>query len=78
MRKSKLLSMFLAITLAITPVTVTAESSEVLFPINYTSEDGSYTATKISHPNDDVMQPDGIVDYEMVLMTVVKIILGLL
>ena len=64
MKKSKLLSMFLAITLAITPVTVTAETSEVLFPINYTSEDGSYTATKISHPNDDVMQPDGIVDYE--------------
>ena len=64
MRKTKLLSMFLAITLAITPVTVTAETSEVLFPINYTSEDGSYTATKISHPNDDVMQPDGIVDYE--------------
>ena len=56
--------MFLAVTLVLTPVTVHSETSDTLFPIKYTSDTGNYTATKLSHPNDDVMQPDGIVDYE--------------
>lgn len=56
--------MFLAVTLLLTPVTVHSETSDTLFPIKYTSDTGNYTATKLSHPNDDVMQPDGIVDYE--------------
>ena len=64
MKKRKLLSMFLAVTLVLTPVTVHSETSDTLFPIKYTSDTGNYTATKLSHPNDDVMQPDGIVDYE--------------
>ena len=64
MKKRKLLSMFLAVTLVLTPVTVHSETSDTLFTIKYTSDTGNYTATKLSHPNDDVMQPDGIVDYE--------------
>ena len=56
--------MFLTVTLALTPVTVHSETSETLFPIKYKSDNGNYTATKLSHPNDNVMQPDGIVDYE--------------
>lgn len=64
MKKKRLLSMFLTVTLALTPVTVHSETSETLFPIKYTSVTGNYTATKLSHPNDDIMQPDGIVNYE--------------
>ena len=56
--------MFLAVTLALTPLTTHAETSNTHFPITYTSESGNYTATKLSHPNDDVMQPDGIIEYE--------------
>lgn len=64
MKKRKLLSMFLAVTLALTPVTVHSETSDTFFPIKYISDTGNYTATKLSHPNDDVMQPDGIIEYE--------------
>ena len=56
--------MFLAVSLALTPLTPQAETSNTHFPITYTSESGNYTATKLSHPNDDVMQPDGIIEYE--------------
>ena len=64
MKKNKIISMFLAVTLALTPLTTHAETSNTHFPITYTSESGNYTATKLSHPNDDVMQPDGIIEYE--------------
>ena len=64
MKKNKIISMFLAVTLALTPLTPQAETSNTHFPITYTSESGNYTATKLSHPNDDVMQPDGIIEYE--------------
>ena len=64
MKKKRLLSMFLTVTLALTPITVHSETSETLFPIKYTSDTGNYTATKLSHPNNDVMQPDGIVNHE--------------
>lgn len=40
---------------------VSAES--VPYKVMYTSEDGGYTATKISHPDKDVKTSDGIVDY---------------
>lgn len=64
MKKNKIISMFLAVTLALTPLTTHAETSNTHFPITYTSESGNYIATKLSHPNDDVMQPDGIIEYE--------------
>ena len=64
MKKNKIISMFLAVSLALTPLTPQAETSNTHFPITYTSESGNYTATKLSHPNDDVMQPDGIIEYE--------------
>ena len=64
MKKNKIISMFLAVTLALTPLTTHAETSNTHFPITYTSESGNYTATKLSHSNDDVMQPDGIIEYE--------------
>ena len=64
MKKNKIISMFLAVSLALTPLTTHAETSNTHFPITYTSESGNYTATKLSHPNDDVMQPDGIIEYE--------------
>ena len=38
MKKRKLLSMFLAVTLVLTPVTVHSETSDTLFPIKYTSD----------------------------------------
>ena len=64
MKKNKIISMFLAVSLALTPLTPQAETSNTHFPITYTSESGNYTATKLSHPNDEVMQPDGIIEYE--------------
>ena len=64
MKKNKIISMFLAVSLALTPLTPQAETSNTHFPITYTSESGNYTATKLSHPNDDVIQPDGIIEYE--------------
>lgn len=64
MKKNKIISMFLAVSLALTPLTPQAETSNTHFPITYTSESGNYTATKLSHPNDDLMQPDGIIEYE--------------
>ena len=42
---------------------LSASAESELFKITYTSEDGKYTATKISHPNKDVKTSDGIVDY---------------
>lgn len=49
MKKNKIISMFLAVTLALTPLTTHAETSNTHFPITYTSESGNYTATKLSH-----------------------------
>ena len=38
MKKNKIISMFLAVTLALTPLTTHAETSNTHFPITYTSE----------------------------------------
>ena len=61
MKKRKLFSIFLALSL-IMPSTTTY--SDTLFPITYNSENGLYSAEKISHPNDDIKQSDGIIDYD--------------
>lgn len=61
MKKRKLFSIFLTLSL-IMPSTTTY--SDTLFPITYNSENGLYSAEKISHPNDDIKQSDGIIDYD--------------
>lgn len=61
MKKLKLMALFLSASLTLPSISA---FSNVLFPIKYNSADGLYSAEKISHPNVDVKQVDGIIEYD--------------
>ena len=56
------LSIILAVILSCSML-VTASASEFEGKVTYTSPDGQYEATKISHPDKDLGEVDGVVDY---------------
>lgn len=61
MKKSKVLAVALSVAIAMQSITAVAANK---FNVKYTSENKTFVAEKISHPEKGVGEVDGIIDYE--------------